>query len=96
MICKREYHGRSHIDDKTYETWKAMRERCANPNNCNYKYYGGKGVKVCERWDSFLSFLQDMGERPKKMTIDRLDSNKNYEPQNCRWASQATQNRSDS
>jgi hypothetical protein len=69
---------------RTYETWRAMHKRCADPEN---KYYGGKGIKVCERWSSFDNFLADMGERPKGKTIDRWPNPAgDYEPGNCRWA----------
>jgi hypothetical protein len=68
-----------------------MKRRCNNPNAENYPYYGGRGIKVCERWESFENFLHDMGVRPSKMTLDRKDSNGNYEPSNCRWASKADQ-----
>jgi hypothetical protein len=78
---------------KTYSIWQAMKKRCSNPNSTDYKYYGGRGIKVCERWrTSFESFLADMGECPgPDMTLDRIDGTKGYEPGNCRWASRLLQ-----
>lgn len=77
-----------------YSTYLNMKDRCYNQNNKTYSYYGGKGVVVCDRWlgpDGFDNFLKDMGKRPKDFTLDRISSNGNYEPKNCRWASRHQQ-----
>lgn len=75
-----------------YKIWAAMRSRCTNPNTTAFIDYGGRGVTVCDRWlDSFDSFLEDMGPKPKGYSLDRIDVNKGYSPENCRWASWNTQ-----
>ena len=76
-----------------YTTYHGMKARCLNPKHASYANYGGRGIEVCSRWlNSFEDFVSDMGPRPSKdATIDRIDSNGNYEPSNCRWLSKAKQ-----
>jgi hypothetical protein len=86
-------HGHTVARSAEYSTWLALRDRCSNPRNRSFRNYGGRGISVCARWDSFENFLSDMGQKPSRLhSIDRVDVNGNYEPTNCRWATAAEQN----
>jgi|688.fasta_scaffold1186260_1 hypothetical protein len=78
--------GKPQIRTKAYKAWANMKDRCVNTKASRYKYYGGKGVKVCDEWQSFENFYRDMGDVPDGTSLDRIDTNGDYEKSNCRWA----------
>lgn len=83
-------HGLSHT--RAHGIWKAAKQRCFNPNAHNYRHYGGRGITMCDRWaTSFEAFFSDMGECPPGLSLERIDHEGDYEPGNCRWATQAEQ-----
>lgn len=85
-------HGRVGKETGTWWSWKDMVKRCTNPNRREWKYYGGRGISVCERWRTFENFLADMGQRLEGQTLDRYPNRDgNYEPGNCRWATRKEQ-----
>lgn len=90
---RRKEKRQANVYKPEYVTWASMKRRCYGVSAANYARYGGRGIKVCDRWrESFLNFYQDMGDRPSpKHTLERINNDKNYEPNNCRWATSKEQ-----
>lgn len=78
---------------RTYRSWEAMKRRCDNPKDHHYKNYGGRGIRYDVRWLLFENFLEDMGDKPEGMTLDRIDTNRGYCKENCKWSDKSTQSR---
>jgi len=87
-----EKHGMRY--SKEYISWAGMKRRCYNPRRDGYEYYGGRGIAVCSQWRySFNQFYADMGPRPEGTSLDRIDNDGNYEPNNCQWATASMQSK---
>jgi len=91
-LCRKHY-DKSRVFNDGYYSWQGIKSRCLNTNDKDYKYYGGRGIKVCDEWiNSFESFINDMGERPSKShSIDRINNNEGYNKFNCKWSNKIDQ-----
>lgn len=84
-------HARRYQHSREYMTWCDMKKRCENPKDRAYKRYGGRGITVCDRWQSFENFLEDMGQKPVGLSLERKENDKGYSPDNCIWATRIEQ-----
>ena len=92
LSARRKSHGMT--GTPTYGSWVEMRVRCNNANTPNYHRYGGRGITICDRWQKFENFYEDMGEKPSEIhSLDRIDNDGNYEPDNCKWSTPKEQSR---
>ena len=91
VMTARHGHTVGKVLSPTYISWRCMKNRCRCKAHHNYKRYGGRGIKVCERWLKFENFLEDMGEKSQGTTIDRIDNDGNYGPGNCKWSTPVEQ-----
>ena len=90
MYCKNNIvHGM--VKTKTYRSWSSMKERCLNKSHKSYKDYGGRGITICREWMKFENFYKDMGDRPPKKTLDRINNDKGYFKKNCKWSTSKEQ-----
>lgn len=94
--AKRGHDGFREKGHPLRQLWTGMKARCENPTHISYRLYGAKGIRVCDRWHTFENFVADMGPRPKGTSLDRVDSNDDYCPENCKWATATDQNRNKS